>query len=79
MLFLCFLLLSQTKSTSLKAINRKKFNVDNQFKITDDIADRLHQFILTKKKKTIEIGVQDIMTSMKYCEVSLLGKVITDK
>ncbi|XP_055830784.1 uncharacterized protein At4g02000-like [Solanum dulcamara] len=46
----------------------------------DEITDRLNKFILTEEEKdSIEIDVQDIMSSMKNCEVSLLGKVIADK
>ena len=40
----------------------------------------IHKFILTEDEKdSIEIDVQDIMSSMENCEVSLLGKVIADK
>ncbi|KAK4713341.1 hypothetical protein R3W88_019248 [Solanum pinnatisectum] len=48
--------------------------------MADEITDRLDKFILTEEEKdSIEIDLQDIMSSMENCEVSLLGKVIADK
>ncbi|MCD9639610.1 hypothetical protein HAX54_024245 [Datura stramonium] len=48
--------------------------------MTDEIAERLKKFILTEEEKgSVEIAVQDIMSSMEHCEVSFLGKVIVDK
>lgn len=49
-------------------------------RMTDNITDRLHKFILTKKENDlVEIEVHDIMSSMKNCATSLLRKVIADK
>lgn len=37
--------------------------------------ERLHQFILTEEEKeVVAIEIQDIQSSMKDCEVSLLVK-----
>jgi len=49
-------------------------------KMTEEITERQHQFILTEEEKeVVAIEIPDIQSSLKECEVSLFGKVISDK
>ncbi|OIT33600.1 hypothetical protein A4A49_06120 [Nicotiana attenuata] len=49
-------------------------------KMAEEITKRLHKFILTEEEKeVVAIEFPDIQASMKECEVSLLGKVISDE
>ncbi|XP_070020329.1 uncharacterized protein [Nicotiana sylvestris] len=48
--------------------------------MADDITEQLHKFVLTEEEKeVVSIDFLDIQPSMNDCEVSLLGKVISDK
>ncbi|XP_070057657.1 uncharacterized protein [Nicotiana tomentosiformis] len=46
----------------------------------DEITNRFHKFILSEEEtNAVALDFPDIQSSMKDCEVSLLGKVISDK
>ncbi|KAH0633124.1 hypothetical protein KY284_035910 [Solanum tuberosum] len=48
--------------------------------MTEEIIERLHQFTLTEEEKeTVSIEISDVLSSTNDCEVSLFGKVVSDK
>ncbi|KAK6786279.1 hypothetical protein RDI58_014804 [Solanum bulbocastanum] len=48
--------------------------------MAEGIIERLHQFALTEEEKeTVSIEISDVLSSTNDCEVSLFGKVVSDK
>ncbi|KAK4717913.1 hypothetical protein R3W88_016251 [Solanum pinnatisectum] len=48
--------------------------------MAEEIIERLHQFALTEEEnETVSIEISDVMSSTNDCEVSLFGKVVSDK
>ncbi|XP_055801627.1 uncharacterized protein At4g02000-like [Solanum dulcamara] len=48
--------------------------------MAEQIIDRFHQFALTEEEKeTMSIKISDVLSSIKDCDVSLLGNVISYK
>ncbi|KAG5603331.1 hypothetical protein H5410_034701 [Solanum commersonii] len=48
--------------------------------MAEEIIERFHQFALTEEEKeTVSIEISDVLSSTNDCEVSLFGKVVSDK